>query len=88
MILKKHKNDHESTTRVFRHNHCEKDFTEKWKMCDNVKKIKKYKFDLCVKTLKYLDLKKKYLLEIQDNVNIYCHIFKVHPCLRPACLRL
>ena len=57
ITLKKQKNDHESTTRVFKQNHYEKEFTEKWKMSDNVKKNKKFQCNQCDKTFKYSDLK-------------------------------
>ena len=53
--LRNPKNDHKTQTGVFKCDHCEKEFNEKWKMSPHVKKQ-----DKC-KCLKYLVIKKKHI---------------------------
>ena len=73
--LRKHNNKHESQTEVFKCDFCNKDFNEQWKMCAHIKKHDKHKCELCDKTFKYLDIKKKHILVSHEGVKLYCHFF-------------
>ena len=64
--MKKHNNNHEFKASVFICNHCDREFSEKWKMHANIKKHDNYR---CDKTLKSLDLKKKHIPLSHENVN-------------------
>ena len=41
--LRKTKNEHKAQTRVFKCDHCEREFNEKWKLSDHETKHDKYK---------------------------------------------
>ena len=73
--MKKHENDKDSKTRVFKCDHCDSEFKEKWKMNAHLKKHEKHKCEQCEKSFKYLDLKKKHILISHENVKLYCHFF-------------
>ena len=73
--MKSQQNEHQSQTKVFKCDHCDKEFNEKWKMSAHVKKHEKYECEQCDRTFKYLDIKKKHILVSHENVKLYCHFF-------------
>ena len=58
---------------VFKCDHCDRQFNEKWKMNADKKKHEEYQCDRCGKTVKYIDLKKKHILISHLSVNLYFH---------------
>ena len=54
--------EHNSTLKIFKCDHCEKEFNEKWKLNAHLKACKVKKCDVCDKTFKYTDLLKKHKL--------------------------
>ena len=73
--MKKHENDKDSKTRVFKCDHCDSEFKEKWKMNAHLKQHEKHKCEQCGKTFKYQDIKKKHVLVSHENVKLYCHFY-------------
>ena len=67
--------DHSSALKIFKCDHCEKDFNEKWKLNAHSKTCRMKKCDVCDKTFKYEDLRKKHMLITHENFKIYCHFY-------------
>ena len=44
-------------------------------MSAHIKKHDKHKCELCDRTFKYLDIKKKHILVSHEGVKLYCHFF-------------
>ena len=73
--VRKPHDDHTSSNQIFRCDHCEREFDEKWKLSAHLRTCKNNKCDVCDKTFKYEDLKKKHMLITHENFKIYCHFF-------------
>ena len=50
-------------------------FNEQWKMIARLKTCKQNQCELCGKTFKYEELKKKHMLITHENFRIYCYIY-------------
>lgn len=55
--------------------HCGKVFNEQWKMTAHLKTCKQNQCEMCDKTFKYEELKKKHMLITHENFRIYCHFY-------------
>ena len=55
--------------------HCGKVFDEQWKMTAHLRNCKQNKCEVCDKTFKYEELKKKHMLITHENFRIYCHFY-------------
>ena len=74
-IVKEPQENHDLTKEIFKCDHCERDFNEKWKLNAHLKVCKVKKCDVCDKTFKYTDLLKKHKLIAHENFKLYCHFF-------------
>ena len=54
---------------------CEKVFDVKWKMTAHLKTCKKSQCEVFGKTIKYEELKQKYMLKVHEDFKMYCHFF-------------
>ena len=69
--FQKHENDKHFKTSVFKCDHCDSEFNDKWKMNAHLKKHEKHKCEQCDKTFKYLDINKKHILVSHENVKLF-----------------
>ena len=67
--------DHVNLNLHFKCDLCEHIFSEKWKMEAHMKTCKTSRCELCYKTFKYEDLKKKHTLITHEGFKMYCHFF-------------
>ena len=76
--LEKMKNPQEenySARQIFKCDQCGNEFNEKWKLNAHLKTCRTNKCDVCEKTFRYEDLRKKHILIAHENLKIYCHFF-------------
>ena len=88
-ILKIPQEDHRIAQRILNFDNCEKYFSEKWKLNTHLKTCTINKCDVCDKTVKSSDLKKKHILIAHENFKIYGHFFNnVKSCPNKDCVFL